>query len=153
MRVLGDHAELWITANAIMVCACLLSCFSHARLLCPWDSPGKNIGVDCYFLLQGIFLTQGSNLCLLHLLHWQVGSLPLAPPGKPIVVYYWVKLRDRESWGTEITPFIYGSAGSSLLVKGFLQLWYSGFSLKWLLVLQSTGSGNMGFSSCDECAQ
>ena len=34
------------------------------------------------FLLQGIFPAQGSNLHLLHLLHWQVGSLPLAPPGK-----------------------------------------------------------------------
>ena len=27
-----------------------------ARLLCPWDSPGKNTGVGCHFLLQGIFL-------------------------------------------------------------------------------------------------
>ena len=33
-----------------------------------------------HFLLQGMFPTQGSNL---HLLHWQVDSLPLAPPGKP----------------------------------------------------------------------
>ena len=40
-----------------------------SRLLCPWDSPGKNTGVGCHFLLQGIFLTQGSNLCLLHFLH------------------------------------------------------------------------------------
>ena len=31
------------------------------RLLCPWDSPGKNPGVGCHFLLQGIFLTQESN--------------------------------------------------------------------------------------------
>ena len=29
--------------------------------------------------------TQGSNLYLLCLLHWQVGSLPLAPPGKPVI--------------------------------------------------------------------
>ena len=36
------------------------------RLLCPWDSPGKNAGVGCHFLLQGIFLTQGLNLGLLH---------------------------------------------------------------------------------------
>ena len=42
-----------------------------ARLLCPWDSPGKNTGVrmSCHFILQGIFLTQGSNPPLLH---WQV---------------------------------------------------------------------------------
>ena len=32
------------------------------------------------------FLTQGSNLCLLCLLHWQADSLPLAPPGKPNIV-------------------------------------------------------------------
>ena len=36
------------------------------RILCPWNSPGKNTGVGCHFLFQGIFWTQGSNLCLLH---------------------------------------------------------------------------------------
>ena len=42
-----------------------------ARFLCPWDSPGKNIGVGFHALLQGIFLTQGSNPCLLQLLHFR----------------------------------------------------------------------------------
>ena len=45
------------------------------------DSPGKNTGGGCHALLQGIFPTQGSKLCLLHLLHWQAGSLPLVPLG------------------------------------------------------------------------
>ena len=54
-----------------------------ARLLCPWDFPGRNTGVGCHFLLQGIFLMQQSNLHLLRLLHWQVGSFPLVSPGKP----------------------------------------------------------------------
>ena len=54
-----------------------------ARLLCPWGFPGKNTGVDCHVLLQGIFLTQGSDLRLLCLLPLQVGSLPLIPPGSP----------------------------------------------------------------------
>ena len=36
------------------------------RLLCPWDCLGKSSGVGCHFLLQGFFLTQGSNLGLLH---------------------------------------------------------------------------------------
>ena len=49
-----------------------------ARLLCPWDSPGKSIGVGCHALLQGIFLTQELNLHLLCLPHWQAGSLPPA---------------------------------------------------------------------------
>ena len=53
------------------------------RLLCPWDSPGKDSGVGCHILFQGIFSTQGLNPHLLHLLPWQVDSLPLAPPGKP----------------------------------------------------------------------
>jgi len=38
------------------------------QLLCPWNSPGKNTGVGCHALLQGIFPTQGSNPCLLWLL-------------------------------------------------------------------------------------
>ena len=42
--------------------------------------PGKSTGVGCCALLQGIFPTQGSNPCFLRLLHWQSGSLPLAPP-------------------------------------------------------------------------
>ena len=46
------------------------------------DSLGKNTGVGGRALLQSIFPTQGSNLCLLCLLRWQAGSLPLAPPGK-----------------------------------------------------------------------
>ena len=58
------------------------------RLLCPQDSPGKNTGVGCHALLQGIFLTQGWNLRFLCLLHWHVGSLPLAPPEKPILFFY-----------------------------------------------------------------
>ena len=53
-----------------------------ARLLCLWDSPGKNTGVDCLALLQGFFPTQGPNLGLFYFLHWQAGSLLLAPPRK-----------------------------------------------------------------------
>ena len=35
---------------------------SPPMFLCPWDSPGKNIGVGCHALLQGIFPTQESKL-------------------------------------------------------------------------------------------
>ena len=55
-----------------------------------WDSPGKNNGVGCHCLLQGIFLTQGSNLrLLLNLLHWQADSLPLSYWGEnwPLIYY------------------------------------------------------------------
>ena len=55
------------------------------RLLCPWDSPGKNTEIGYHALLQQIFPTQGSNPHLLCLPHWQAGSLPLAPHGKSYV--------------------------------------------------------------------
>ena len=59
------------------VCVCAHYLFSHIWLfatpwnvacqaLCPWNSPGKNTRVGCHFLLQGVFLTQGSNLGLPH---------------------------------------------------------------------------------------
>ena len=53
------------------------------------DFPGKNTGVDCHFLLQGIFWTQGLNPPLLCLLHWQEDSLPLCYLGSP-KAYPWV---------------------------------------------------------------
>ena len=49
-----------------------------ARLLCLWDFPGKNSGVGCHALLQGIFLIQKLNLGFLYLLHWQADSLLLS---------------------------------------------------------------------------
>ena len=58
------------------------------RLLCPWDFPGKDTGVGCYFLLQGIFPTQGSNMGLLHcrqilyLLNYKGSSLLCLPPAE-----------------------------------------------------------------------
>ena len=69
----------------------MLSCFSHVQFFgCSppgssvhGDSPGKNPGVGCLALLQGIFPTQESNLHLLHILHWQAGSLPLSHLGSP----------------------------------------------------------------------
>ena len=49
----------------------------------PWDSPGKNIGVSFHFLLQGIFLSQEFNPCLLIsrqiLDHWATREAPSLP--------------------------------------------------------------------------
>ena len=62
-----------------------------ARLLCPLDSLGKNIGVGCNFLLQGIFLTQGLNLGLLHcrqILYW------LSSEGSPLISFVGDKFQE-----------------------------------------------------------
>ena len=48
------------------------------RFLCPWNSPGKNTGVGCHSLLQGILTTQESNLSLPHC---RQIFLPTEPPG------------------------------------------------------------------------
>ena len=69
----GMHAQL---------CLALSGPVDHslpARLLCPWDSPGKSTGVSSHFLLQGIVPTQGSNLKSPAL---QADSLTSGPPGK-----------------------------------------------------------------------
>ena len=67
-------------AKSLQSCSTLqLHGLQPIRLFCPWDSPGNNTGVGCHALFQGIFPTQG-----LSSLHWQVGSLSLVPPGKPL---------------------------------------------------------------------
>ena len=66
--------------------------------------------MGCHFLLQGI-LTQGSNLGLLHLLHWQANSLPFCHLGSP----FYLK-------GTVYTP---GTSLVSQMVKNWpvMQIW------------------------------
>ena len=63
---------------------CLILLWPHglypARRLCSRDFPGKESGVCCHFLLQGIFLTQGLNPCLQH---WLGDSLPWSHLGSP----------------------------------------------------------------------
>ena len=103
---LWGHEEsdtIWRLKKCMCLCVCVralsysvMSDFLQrpglqaVRFLCPWNFPGKNTGVGFHFLFQRVFSTQGSNLCLLHLLHWQMDSLPLAPPGiqhKVIVIF------------------------------------------------------------------
>ena len=97
-HAMWNNKWCWKTWMCVCVCTCARACicvhrhrhmFScvwlfatpwTARLLCAWNFPSKNTGVCCHFLLQRIFLTQGSNP---HLLHRQEDSLPLESPGKP----------------------------------------------------------------------
>ena len=73
------------------VCVCVLNRVPSwrsdglwpSRLLCPWDFPGKNTGVGCHFFLQRIFQTQGLNVHLLRLLHWQADFWRLRHLGSP----------------------------------------------------------------------
>ena len=74
--VMSDSAALWTVAR-------------QAPL-----AMGKNTGVGCHGLRQGILPTQGLNLHPLYLLHWQVGSLLLVSPGKPTLCLACAKIPD-----------------------------------------------------------
>ena len=73
------YLERLYECGCVCVCVCQVTSVMSAslwpqglypaRLLCSWDSPGKNTGEGSQALLQGIFPTQGLNLCLLWLLH------------------------------------------------------------------------------------
>ena len=71
-------------AQSSLTLCCPMDNIQTLRLLCSCNFPGKNTGVSCHFLLHGIFLTQGLNLCLLCLLLWQADSLPLVPLGSSL---------------------------------------------------------------------
>ena len=113
IRDMGVHS--WIRKDlekemaTHSIIACVLSHFSRVWLfviLCElYSPPGCSVHgilqarilenlVGCHTLLQGISPTQGSNLSLLRLLHWQEGSLQLALPGKPSSIL----VMDRWTW-------------------------------------------------------
>ena len=98
--------------------SCVLLFVTHGlqptRLLCPWDFPDKNTGVACHFLLQGIFPTQGSNLCFLSLLHWQADSLPLSHPGTQFRMYPMLNILSLLKLSFVTLPFPYFLASDSL---------------------------------------
>ena len=87
MTMMGVKNSLFLLKRKSGAVLCLVMSDSFqpyglqpARLLCPWDSPGKNTGVGCHALLQGIFQTQGLNPDLPQL---QADCLLSEPPGKP----------------------------------------------------------------------
>ena len=75
---LGLPCKQTACMHAMLLQSCLTLCdpidCSPPRSPCPWDFPGKNTGVGCHALLQGISSIQGSNPHLLCLLHRQAGS-------------------------------------------------------------------------------
>ena len=91
--VVKSLSRVWIFCDPIWL----------SRLLCPRDFRGKNTGEGCHFLLQGTFLTQGSNPCLLH---WQAGSLPLSHQGSPLSMSVCPNISSQVS-ATDLSRFSY----------------------------------------------
>ena len=72
------HYLLWLFGCSVVSDSLWPSRLQPTRLLCPWNFPGRNTGVGCYFLLQESVSTHGPNPRLLRLLHWQADSLLLS---------------------------------------------------------------------------
>ena len=97
MEIHKHFFRLCISSNLVLSCVQLF--WPHgqqsASLLCPWDSPGKNTGAGCHFLLQGIFLTPGIEPMSPVSPALAGGFFTTEPPGKPasnlLVSYYWLK--------------------------------------------------------------
>ena len=99
----------WVCAKSLQSCLIFCDELKPSRLLHPWDSPGKNTAVGCHFLLQGIFLNQGSNLSLLHVLYcrWIFTTEP------PEAWELYAMLVAQSSW-TVCDPMDYNPKGSSV---------------------------------------
>ena len=77
--VYAKSLQLYLTLATLWTVACQASLFMGFSMQEYWS------GLHAF--LQRIFLIKGSNPHLLCLLHWQVGSLPLVLPRKPVFVY------------------------------------------------------------------
>ena len=73
-----NYHVAWVLSPSVVSNSLRLHGLQPTRLHHPWNFPGKSTGLGSHFLLQGIFLTQGSNLGHLRLLNCQVDSLPLS---------------------------------------------------------------------------
>ena len=116
------------------------------RLLCPWDFPGKNTGVDCHFLLHRIFLTQGSNCGLRdwtqvfsltgrHFTLWATGKL----------LHFWVEIKKKKKKKKSLW-YIYWLLESFLLTSnalGYISL------QNWISVQVYTDPKNDFFSDTE----
>ena len=84
------ESQLWSLFCFLRICAQVLQLCLTLGDPMDFSPPGSsvhgiNTGVGCHALLEGIFPTQGLNLCLLSLLHWQADSVSTEPPGKPLL--------------------------------------------------------------------
>ena len=125
---------------------CVLSCFwlfvtPRQRSLVgysPWDLMGKNTGVSCHFLLQEIFPSQGWNPSPLHLLHWEVDSLPLCHLGSPYtqhMIYHVTTFKCTVQW---LWAHSYGFAAITL----FRSKTFSSYQTETLYTFNNNSAGN-----------
>ena len=157
---------LWLDTWWVCVCVSHSVMFNSfwphglwpASLLCPWNSPGKNTGVDSHSLLQGIFQTQGSNpglpYCrqILYCLSHREAHVRINWPFFASLVLQWTSCWSQLLWirgrllGFTVTPGDQGLYDDSHLREG--GFWGSGRENKVLSVFQAGNQGTRGLASC-----
>ena len=119
--------------------------------LCPWDSAGKNTGVDCHSLLQGIFSTQGLNLHSLqwkhHLNHLTTRKSPRACLSKGSDFLLWYSCLENPMDGGAWWAAVHGVARSRTQLSDFT-FTFMHWRRKWqptpvLLPGESQGRGSL----------
>ena len=123
--------------SASQWCLTVISWAAAARLLCPWDSAAKNTGVGSPSLLQGIFLTQGSNL---RLLHWQANSLPVSHLGRPLCC----------QWGNHFCKRELRNNTAGALVAKLPGAWLRDVWVEWPRTVVRVHSDCSDLSSCPQ---
>ena len=92
-----QQVPIWfqvLSANSFQLCLTLATLWTVV-----WQAPvsirfsRQEYWSGLPFLFQGMFLTQGSNPCLLHLLYWQEDSLPLSYLGNQVIAKYLLLIR------------------------------------------------------------
>ena len=115
------------------------------QLLCLWDSPGKNTGVGCHALLQGIFLTQGWNLGFLHcrqiLYHWATKEAHESESKSPSVVSN--SLQPHGLYSPWNSPVVHGILQWSILTLHLLDRWAAFYPVECSLPVDTLSS--LGF--------
>ena len=133
------NCRLHLQRYSVCVCVCVLSYFSHVQLFVTLWALAHQAPLSIGFSRQeywsalscpppGIFPTEGWNPSLLCLLHWQTGSLPLAPPGEPLY-------RDSDRCQTHTAP-----KGCSFIPWGILES-YRHAHMAWISCLGLSDGG------------
>ena len=82
-RCIRVYNRFTLLYSRLCCCCCVASVVSNSvRPLCPWDSPGKNTGVGCHFLLQGMKMKSESEVtqsCLI-----LSDPVDCSPPGSSV---------------------------------------------------------------------
>ena len=112
------------------------------------DSPSKTTGMGCHVLIQGIFLTQGSNPRLLCLMHWQAGSLPLT-----LLVILHSSNNNDSSWGQRLGLWFFQQG---TLIPSYRHLTHTHSTeeaLPSLNFISKLKCSRLSFHSCDSLQQ